>query len=180
MCAAFVWVNTNTSFKEILANQLLKGYGNNLLKESIIMSQSINQLLDEYASSHQNKTNKKIHYIAVPVIFWTITAMLWVVKLPYVENLAVVMTVLVSLYYLAKDLKIAIQMIVFCIFCLLLDAFLEKQGLPLLVIGVVLFVIAWIFQFIGHKIEGKKPSFFKDLQFLLIGPAWIVKELFSK
>ncbi len=144
------------------------------------MSQSMNQLLDEYASSHQNKTNKKIHYIAVPVIFWTITAMLWVVKLPYVENLAVVMTVLVSLYYLAKDLKIAIQMIVFCIFCLLLDAFLEKQGLPLLVIGVVLFVIAWIFQFIGHKIEGKKPSFFKDLQFLLIGPAWIVKELFSK
>ena len=144
------------------------------------MSQSINQLLDEYASSHRNRTNKLIHYICVPVIFWTITAMLWVVKLPYVENLAVVMTVLVSFYYLSKDLKIAIQMIVFSIICLLINAFIEKQGLPLLTIAIVLFLVAWIFQFIGHKIEGKKPSFFKDLQFLLIGPAWIVKELFSK
>ncbi len=144
------------------------------------MSQSMNQLLDEYASSHQNKTNKKIHYIAVPIIFWAITAMLWVVKIPYVENLAVVMTVLVSFYYLAKDLKVAIQMVVISILCLLLDGFLEKQGLPLLTIALVLFIIAWVFQFIGHKIEGKKPSFFKDLQFLLIGPAWIVKELFSK
>lgn len=143
------------------------------------MSQSMQQLLDEYASSHQNKTNKLIHYIAVPVIFWTITAMLWVVKIPYAENLAVVITVFISLYYISKDLVIAIQMIIISILCLLLNAWLEKQGLPILYIAIGLFVIAWIFQFIGHKIEGKKPSFFKDLQFLLIGPAWIVKELFS-
>lgn len=144
------------------------------------MSQTINELLDEYASSHQNKTNKLIHYFAVPVIFWTITAMLWVVKLPYVENLAVVVTVLIGLYYISKDIKLAIQMIVISVLCLVLNDFLESQGLPLLYIALVLFIIAWIFQFIGHKIEGKKPSFFKDLQFLLIGPAWIVKQLFSK
>lgn len=144
------------------------------------MSQSINELLNEYASSHQNKTNKLIHYIAVPVIFWTITAMLWVVKIPFVENLAVVITVLISFYYISKDLVLAIQMIVISILCLVLNGFLESQGLPLLTIALVLFVIAWIFQFIGHKIEGKKPSFFKDLQFLLIGPAWIVRQLFSK
>ena len=35
-----------------------------------------------------------------------------------------------------------------------------------------IFVVAWIGQFYGHKVEGKKPSFFKDLQFLLIGPVW--------
>ena len=138
------------------------------------------QLLDEYASSHQNKTNKLIHYIAVPIIFWTITAILWVVKIPYAENLAVVSTVLISFYYISKDLIVAIQMIIFSIVCLLLCSWLEKQGLPLLYIAIGLFVVAWIFQFIGHNIEGKKPSFFKDLQFLLIGPAWIVKELFSK
>ena len=142
-------------------------------------SQSINDLLDEYAQSHQNKTNKIIHYFCVPIIFWSITAMLWVVKIPSVENLAIVMTVLISIYYVSKDLKIAIQMIVFSILCLLLNSLLESQGLPLLMIAVVLFVIAWIFQFIGHNIEGKKPSFFKDLQFLLIGPAWIVKQLFG-
>lgn len=144
------------------------------------MSQTINELLDEYASSHQNKTNKLIHYIAVPVIFWSITAMLWVVKLPYVENLAVVMTALISIYYISKDIKLAVQMIVISILCLLLNNYLEMLGMPLFTIAIVLFVVAWIFQFIGHKIEGKKPSFFKDLQFLLIGPAWIVNQFFSK
>lgn len=143
------------------------------------MSQSMQQLLDEYATSHQNKTNKLIHYFAVPVIFWTITAMLWVVKIPYAENLAVVSTVLVSLYYISKDLIIAIQMIIISTVCLLLNSWLEKQGLPLLYIAIGLFVVSWIFQFIGHHVEGKKPSFFKDLQFLLVGPAWIVKELFN-
>jgi uncharacterized membrane protein YGL010W len=144
------------------------------------MSQSVNQLLDEYARSHQNRTNKLIHYFAVPVIFWSITAMLWVVKIPIVENLAVVMTALISIYYISKDLTLAIQMILFSILCLVLNNFLESQGLPLLYLSLGLFVVAWIFQFIGHKIEGKKPSFFKDLQFLLIGPAWIVRQLFSK
>jgi uncharacterized membrane protein YGL010W len=144
------------------------------------MSQSMNDLLDEYATSHQNKTNKRIHYFAVPIIFWTITAMLWVVKLPYVENMAIVMTAIISIYYLSKDIKIAMQMIVISVLCLLLDSYLEAQSLPLLYIAIGLFVVAWIFQFIGHHIEGKKPSFFKDLQFLLIGPAWIVRQLFSK
>jgi len=144
------------------------------------MSQSMQQLLDEYASSHQNKTNKLIHYIAVPIIFWTVTALLWVVKIPYAENLAIVATVLLSLYYISKDLVVAIQMIIFSILCLLISSYIENQGWPLLYIAIGLFVVAWIFQFIGHNIEGKKPSFFKDLQFLLIGPAWIVKELFSK
>jgi uncharacterized membrane protein YGL010W len=142
-------------------------------------SQSLNDLLDEYALSHQNKTNKKIHYFCVPIIFWSITAMLWVVALPILGNLAIVMTVLVSIYYFSKDMKIAIQMIVFSLFCLLLDGVMQKQGLPLLSIAVIVFIIAWIFQFIGHNIEGKKPSFFKDLQFLLVGPAWIVRELFA-
>ncbi len=143
------------------------------------MSQSITSLLDEYASSHQNKTNKLIHYICVPAIYWAITAMLWVVKIPYVENLAVVTTALISLYYISKDLKIAVQMIVFSVLCLLLCHFMENQLLPLLIIAIVTFVIAWVFQFIGHHIEGKKPSFFKDLQFLLIGPAWIIKQVFK-
>ena len=138
------------------------------------------QLLNEYAESHQHKTNKLIHYICVPLIFWSISAMLWVVKIPYVENLAIVMTALISLYYLAKDLVIAIEMIIFSILCLVLNAYLEKVGIPLLISAVIVFIIAWIFQFIGHNIEGKKPSFFKDLQFLLVGPAWIIQQFFKQ
>lgn len=143
-------------------------------------SANMQQLLNEYAESHQHKTNKLIHYICVPLIFWSISAMLWVVKIPYVENLAIVMTALISLYYLAKDLVIAIEMIIFSILCLVLNAYLEKVGIPLLISAVIVFIIAWIFQFIGHNIEGKKPSFFKDLQFLLVGPAWIIQQFFKQ
>lgn len=144
------------------------------------MSQTINELLDEYSESHQNRTNKLIHYIAVPIIYWSISAMLWVVKLPYVENLAIVITALVSIYYISKEIKLAVQMILFSILCLILSNFIESQGLPLLYISAGLFIVAWIFQFIGHILEGKKPSFFKDMQFLLIGPAWIVRQVFRK
>jgi len=42
------------------------------------------------------------------------------------------------------------------------------------------FVLAWIGQFVGHKIEGKKPSFFEDLKFLLIGPAWLIAFVLKK
>ena len=41
-------------------------------------------------------------------------------------------------------------------------------------------MLAWIGQFIGHKIEGEKPSFFEDLQFLLIGPAWLLGAIYQK
>ncbi len=68
-------------------------------------NQTMQQLLEEYASSHQHKTNKIIHFICVPIIFWTIVAMLWLVKIPYVENLALVTSVLLSFYYLAKDFQ---------------------------------------------------------------------------
>lgn len=48
------------------------------------------------------------------------------------------------------------------------------------IIYLAVFVITWIFQFIGHKIEGKKPSFLKDLQFLLIGPIWLLGFILKK
>lgn len=143
-------------------------------------SQSIHNLLEEYSESHQNTTNKLIHYFCVPLIFWSFSAILWTVKLPYVMNLAIIATIMTSVYYLSKDLLIASQMIFFTVLCLGFNWFLEANVLPLLMISIVVFVLAWIAQFIGHKIEGKKPSLFKDLQFLLIGPAWIVKQLFSK
>ena len=54
------------------------------------------------------------------------------------------------------------------------------MGSKLFTISLVLFVVAWIGQFIGHKLEGAKPSFFKDLQFLLIGPAWLLSFIYKK
>ena len=56
----------------------------------------------------------------------------------------------------------------------------NSQLAPLWVVMVVIFIVAWIGQFVGHKHEGKKPSFFEDLQYLMIGPAWTMSHLFDR
>lgn len=142
-------------------------------------SDSIKQLMTEYHKSHLNRTNQLIHYVCVPLIFWSISAALWTVKIPVVMNAAVVMTGLLMLYYVIKSVKVFATMLIFTLACLGLNVWFESLGWPLLWIAIVVFVLAWIGQFIGHHIEGKKPSFFQDLQFLLIGPAWVVFKFFN-
>lgn len=142
-------------------------------------SDGMKYLMTEYHKSHVNRTNQQIHYVCVPLIFWSISALMWAVKIPYVMNLAWVVTGLLMLYYLLKSVKVFGAMLVFTAACLALNHWLEIQSLPLAYIALVVFVAAWIGQFIGHHIEGQKPSFYKDLQFLLIGPAWVVFKWFN-
>src|SRR5712691_3697801 len=141
----------------------------------------IDALLAEYGESHGNPTNKLIHWFAVPVIAWTVLAILWVVPTPAVFhgvpylNWATIVCALAVIYYLTLSIPLAIGMAVFSLIALATVRLVETStSVPLVWIAVALFVIAWIFQFAGHKVEGKKPSFFKDLQFLLIGPAWLM------
>ncbi len=142
-------------------------------------SDSMKYLMTEYHKSHINRTNQLIHYVCVPLIFWSVSAVMWTIKIPYVMNFAIVSTTLLMFYYLIKSLKVFVTMFIFTAACLALNYWLEGQGYPLLIAAIVVFVAAWIGQFIGHHIEGKKPSFFKDLQFLLIGPAWVVFKFFN-
>jgi uncharacterized membrane protein YGL010W len=60
------------------------------------------------------------------------------------------------------------------------DAFTKLTQVPLWLGCGVLFVLAWIGQFVGHAIEGKRPSFIKDLQFLLIGPMWLLADVYRR
>ena len=146
-------------------------------------------LLNEYGESHRNGTNKLIHWIAVPAIFWTIVALLRAAPVPDVFagipylNWATIALILTILYYVALSWPLAIGMVLFTLLCFaLIEAYLKAPlfGLPLWQFAIGIFIIAWIFQFIGHKIEGKKPSFFKDVQFLLIGPAWLMSFIYRK
>jgi uncharacterized membrane protein YGL010W len=151
----------------------------------------IDNLLYQYGESHQNRTNKIIHWICVPVIFWSITALLWLVKLPFelkliqVQiNLTLVVIILVLIYYAWLSVPISVGMICFSLVCAFFSHKLESitldSTIKLWMIALGAFVVAWIFQFWGHKIEGKKPSFLKDLQFLLVGPAWLMHFIFKK
>ncbi len=151
---------------------------------------SLNQWFDEYAISHQNTTNKKIHYVCVPAIFFSIIGLLMSIpsgflannlKLnqPIIENWAVVILVLVMIFYIRLSVAMTVKIAVFALFCLILNYYIG-QYVSLSMFSIAVFGVAWIGQFYGHKIEGKKPSFLKDLQFLMIGPAWVVQNLFSK
>jgi uncharacterized membrane protein YGL010W len=79
------------------------------------------------------------------------------------------------------SVPLSIGMLLFGVICLLLcQAIQQATGGQLLTVSIALFVVAWIVQFWGHKVEGKKPSFLKDIQYLMIGPAWIMNFLFKK
>jgi uncharacterized membrane protein YGL010W len=154
---------------------------------SIARTRRIDVLLAEYGESHQNPTNKTIHWIAVPVIAWSVIAILWVLPTPgffpanpYV-NWATIVCGLAVVYYLTLSIPLAIGMAAFSVIAIAIIREVETHvAINLEWIAGALFVFAWVFQFAGHEIEGKKPSFFKDLQFLLIGPAWLMHFLFRR
>lgn len=149
------------------------------------MMKSLEQWFEEYSLSHQNDTNKKIHYICVPLIFFAVIGLL--VSLPanffsglhpFVNNWGFVALVFVSLFYFRLSVAMGFKMLVFTSICLAVNLVLATY-FSVGLFSVIVFVIGWIGQFYGHKVEGVKPSFFKDLQFLLIGPAWVINAVFK-
>lgn len=144
---------------------------------------SLHAWLAEYGESHQNRTNIIIHKLCVPLIFISIYFMLFTIPFPLAKsmylNWANVVYVLALVFYFKLNMKVGIGFLIFG-FCLAFFAFLAwlmwfyTSSPAMFRYSFIIFVLAWIGQFIGHKIEGKKPSFLKDLQFLLIGPIWVV------
>lgn len=148
---------------------------------------TLDQWFEEYAVSHKNKTNQLIHFVCVPAIFFSIVGMLMSIPTKFltktiglenaiITNWATVVLLFVLVFYLRLSFSMFLKILVFTILCLIGNHYLS-QIFPLFYTSLVIFVIAWIGQFYGHNLEGKKPSFFKDLQFLLIGPAWVIKKI---
>jgi uncharacterized membrane protein YGL010W len=148
------------------------------------------QWFDEYAVSHQNETNQTIHYICVPLIFFSVIGLLMSIPTtflentlglynPLLENWAAVIGVVISFFYLKLGFWYFLEMLFVILLCIIGNFWLGNNS-NLLITSIVIFVLAWIGQFYGHKVEGKKPSLFKDLQFLLIGPLWVIQKLGKK
>lgn len=151
----------------------------------------IDQLLSEYGESHRNETNKAIHWVCVPLIFFSIIGLIASIPSGFVQSLlghgnpyanwATLILVLVLVYYITLSLSLGLGMMIFGALCLFIANFIVRLDFaPLWAVSVVIFVLAWIGQFYGHKIEGKKPSFLKDVQFLLIGPAWLMHFIYKR
>jgi uncharacterized membrane protein YGL010W len=95
-------------------------------------------------------------------------------------NWATLVALLAFVYYAALSAGLALGIaLAFVVLFVALNA-LDSLPWPLWATSLTIFVVAWIGQFIGHAVEGKRPSFFKDVQFLLIGPLWLVAALYRK
>jgi uncharacterized membrane protein YGL010W len=150
----------------------------------------IDALLSEYGESHQNHTNKNIHWICVPLIFFSVVGLIASIPSGIIQqilgegnpyaNWATITLILVTAYYITLSISLTIGMVLFGLLCLWISNMIVGTGASLWLVCLIVFTLAWVGQFYGHKIEGKKPSFLKDLQFLLIGPAWLMHFIYKR
>ncbi len=147
----------------------------------------VKYLLDTYSQSHRNPLNKRIHWLCVPLIMFSLLGMLWSMPWPAMYanrfialNWAWVCIGLSLLYYVSLSLRLAAGMLLVSVMMAVVLFGLDELLFPLWQISLAVFVIGWIGQFIGHSIEGQRPSFFEDLRYLLIGPLWVIAFLYRK
>lgn len=137
-------------------------------------ARTIEVLLAQYGESHRHPANEIIHLICVPAIMFSVLGLLWAL-----HALAALAAGLIALrYYLRLSAPLAAGMLLAGAAMLGLLALLPPPGVAPLSLAV--FVLAWIGQFIGHRIEGKKPAFFDDVRFLLIGPLFVLGYLYRR
>jgi uncharacterized membrane protein YGL010W len=147
---------------------------------------SVNEWFGNYSKDHRNPTNRLIHWICVPAILWSVLAALWVIPVPPSIGrpgfwCGMAMIAAFAFYWkMSKPIGIA-MLIVFVVLGLITEGLYRTLGPgDLLWLAIGVFVVAWIGQFIGHIIEGARPSFFTDLAYLLIGPAWLAGKLMRR
>jgi len=158
-----------------------------------IQQRPVDIYFDKYAESHQNPANKAIHWVCVPLIVFSLVGLIWATPFPYIKflgqyngflNWASFLIAFSVFYYykLSPLLSYLMLLILFGFSYIIIDLqSWQKAGGPALwLVCLVIFVLSWIGQFIGHKIEGKKPSFLDDLKFLLIGPIWLLHFVLKK
>jgi uncharacterized membrane protein YGL010W len=148
---------------------------------------SVTDWLGEYGASHANPTNKLLHWVCVPPIVLAVMGFLWSTPVPAAFtqvspwlNWATLVAAAALVYYFALSPALALGALLAFLILLLITQRLSALPWPLWITSLVIFIAAWIGQFIGHAIEGRRPSFFKDVQFLLIGPLWLVAAAYRK
>ena len=144
-----------------------------------------NWYLEKYGESHTHPVNVLIHKIFVPLIMFSVIGLLWALPWPsffpqgLLFNYGMLLVVFSLLFYMTMGLKILLGM-TFIISPIVYGNILVSNYQYHVQLMAGIFIFSWIMQFIGHKIEGKKPSFFEDLLFLLVGPVWVFYPIYKK
>ena len=137
-------------------------------------TRKVDALLAHYGESHQHPTNELIHFVAIPLILWSIVGLLFALH-PWVAYAFLAASLV---YYLRLGSQVFV--VGMAVWTALSLALVFAAGPLLVPLAVGVFVVAWIFQFIGHKLEGKKPSFFEDIQYLWVGPLFVLSKLLER
>lgn len=155
---------------------------------NVTAERPIDRLFASYSNDHQNPTNQLIHTICVPAILWSVIALLWCIPVlgswfrPGVWAALAMFAAWMYYYKLSRPIGFGMLVVFFTMACICRLVMMAYGIQALLWLGVGVFVVAWIGQFIGHSklFEGRKPSFFTDLTYLLVGPIWVLAKFYRK
>ena len=140
--------------------------------------------LEEYGKSHQDPVNIAIHKFCVPAIMFSVLGLLWLVKIPAAGpflNGGTILILFLGVFYAFLSLRLCLGILLEAALMTGLIWYVESSpALSLGVLSLSVFIVAWALQFVGHHIEGKKPSFSQDLIFLAIGPLWTLSLFYKK
>ena len=143
---------------------------------------TLQQWLDDYGVSHRNPRNKLTHWIGIPMIVFAVWCALRAIPVGSLWLNAATAGIVISLvYYCILSWRLALGMaVIYGAMYLGVLSLQDAVGVNLVWAAAAIFVVGWVLQFIGHHIEGVKPSFFKDLQFLMIGPLWLLADVYRR
>ena len=137
------------------------------------LERRVDILIAHYGKSHQNPKNEAIHFVAIPLIMFSLCGLMFALH-PFVAYAFIA----ASMVYYARLSWVFFAAM--CVWSAIIIALLHAMGAQVLVASIAIFIGAWIIQFIGHKIEGKKPSFLEDIQYLWVGPLFLLSKVFGK
>ncbi len=147
----------------------------------------IESYLLEFGESHRNPINIKIHWVCIPIIMFSVIGLLYVIPFPggrsIIFNWATIVASLVLIFYLKLSYTMFLGFLLLVGSMILCNAFLfqlvDFNSTHLVYISLGLFVSAWAGEFIGHRIEGSRPTFLQDIKFLFIGPIWLMHFIYG-
>lgn len=150
-----------------------------------VLARPVDRFFAAYSADHRDATNQLLHVLCVPAIVWSLLVLVHCIPLGEgapTGLLAAVLAVVAVVFWCWLSLRLGLGAgVVMALSFWSVAALHAAVGTAALaLIGAGVFVVAWVGQFVGHHIEGRRPSFFTDLVYLMIGPVWVLAKAYRK
>lgn len=132
----------------------------------------LNRLWSDYEEHHRTAGNRTCHMIGIPLIIIGLLGLL-AIPIAHVGGWPIEVSLLIVIVVGAIDIWLDAKLGAL----MLASAFLIYLGARMLVwqLSVALFIVGWMFQFLGHgAYEKRAPAFYKNAVHLIVGPLWVL------